>query len=267
MTFELTDHPGKIYTLNILKKRMKATIREVYSAIDTERTYQNVKWGTKPHSIQEWLTYINSYVDEALYLGAREPDSVATPKQLEIIRKIAGLATVVMEEHGAPERKVQGGSLKQDNHGLDTDTHVLFYEQDFYPFSNFSSFTILWKGGKFDTSEAVYHWEKFPLRPDIQLQIQHAPSAHEAFKIAERNKAFRRPDWDLVKVDIMYQILKEKVKQHEYVQRKLVQSGNRVLVENSWRDTFWGWGPNKDGQNMLGKTWMRIRDDFNSGKL
>jgi len=137
------------------------------------------------------------------------------------------------------------------NHGLDTDTRVCFYEQDFYVLSNFSAFTLQWKGFRFDTSEAVYHWEKFPEAAAIRKDIRVAISAHEAFKIAEKNKALRRPDWDLVKIDIMRDVLRAKVLQHEYVRRKLLETGDRELVENSWRDDFWGWGPNQDGQNQL----------------
>lgn len=151
---------------------------------------------------------------------------------------------------------------------LDTDKQVFFYEQDFYVLSNFSSFTLLWKGWRFDTSEAAYHWEKF--QGTVQLGvldwILHAPSAHEAFKIAEANKRLRRPDWDDVKVSIMRDILRSKAAQHEYVRRKLIATGDRELIENSWRDDYWGWGPNRDGQNMLGKLWMEIRDELRAAK-
>ncbi|AMX93760.1 MULTISPECIES: NADAR family protein [Mesorhizobium] len=159
-------------------------------------------------------------------------------------------------------------------HGLDTQERVCFYEQDFYVLSNFSAFTIMWEWtprdglARFDTSEAVYHFMKF--KPGVptaeQWSLMHniilAPSAHEAFKIAERNKHHRRPDWDYVKVDVMREILHAKADQHEYVRRKLLATGDRQLVENSWRDDFWGWGPNRDGQNMLGKLWMEIRDEI-----
>lgn len=148
------------------------------------------------------------------------------------------------------------------NHGLDTDERVCFYEQNFYPLSNFSAFTLQWHGIRFDTSEAAYHWEKFPAAPEVRAAIESTPSAHEAFKIAEQFKAQRRPDWDDVKVDIMLAILRAKVDQHEYVRRKLLATGDRELVENSWRDDFWGWGPNKDGRNMLGKLWMQIRAEL-----
>lgn len=149
-------------------------------------------------------------------------------------------------------------------HKLDTQTHVFFYEQDFYVLSNFSAFALQWKGIRFDTSEAAYHWEKFPGRDELQKQINSAPSAHEAFKIAEAAAfdGLRRPDWDAVKVGIMRDILRAKVAQHPYVRRKLLDTGDRQLVEDSWRDSFWGWGASHTGQNMLGKLWMEIREEL-----
>lgn len=176
------------------------------------------------------------------------------------------------------------------NHGLDTDERVCFYEQEFYPLSNFSAFALRWAGERYDTSEAAYHSEKFnwstrdnDRRPSgliptfqsdsdadefhrnlwaIRRAIREATSAHEAFKLAEVNREFRRPDWDAVKVDIMREILRAKVGQHEYVRRKLLETGDRELVENSWRDGFWGWGEDRKGQNMLGKLWMEIRAEL-----
>ncbi len=155
-------------------------------------------------------------------------------------------------------------------HGLDTPERVCFYEQDFYVLSNFSSFTVYWSGVRFDTSEALYHWLKFASglgmldghRAAIAEEIRTARSAHDAFKIAQDHKNMRRDDWDEVKVPLMKRILHEKARQHEYVYRKLLATGDRELVENSWRDDYWGWGPNRDGQNMLGKLWMEVRADL-----
>lgn len=151
-------------------------------------------------------------------------------------------------------------------HGLDTAERVCFYEQDFYVLSNFSAFTLDWRNLRFDTSEAAYHYEKFiggGARANVTANaILRARSAHDAFKLAEENKARRRPDWDCVKVGIMRDILRAKAAQHEYVRRKLLATGDRELVENSWRDDFWGWGPNRDGQNMLGRLWMEVRAEL-----
>lgn len=166
-----------------------------------------------------------------------------------------------------------------DLHKLDTETQIFFYEQDFYVFSNFSAFRVLWRGRDFDTSEAAYHWERFAIGQDanrspafgsmaaaVADDIRFAASAHEAFKLAQEHKSLQRPDWDAVKVRVMGDILRAKVSQHEYVRRKLLASGDRELIEDSWRDDFWGWGPNHDGQNMLGKLWMEIRQQLRAAQ-
>lgn len=81
------------------------------------------------------------------------------------------------------------------NHKLDTDTHVFFYEQDFYMLSNFSSFTVEMDRILFPTSEHAYHYYKFnTTNPSIATSILYAQSAHDAFKIAEVNKNKRRTE-------------------------------------------------------------------------
>lgn len=153
----------------------------------------------------------------------------------------------------------------------DSETHVYFYEQDFYVLSNFSAFPLTWKTSqylytRFATSEQAYHWEKFKHigGRGVQELLEEALSAHDAFTIAQKHSALRREDWDEVKVEVMRNILRAKVDQHEYVKRKLLATGDRILVEDSWRDDFWGWGPNRDGQNVLGKLWMEVRAELRS---
>lgn len=161
-------------------------------------------------------------------------------------------------------------------HGLDTQTEVNFYEQEFYVLSNFSSFRVKYYNIDFDTSEHAYHFMKFryltheslnatlvPIRNEICI----ARSAHDAFKIASSYKQFYNPNWNNIKVSIMKDILIAKASQHEYVYKKLMETGDRTLIENSWRDDFWGIGPKGDGQNQLGKLWMEIRENFKSHPL
>lgn len=142
---------------------------------------------------------------------------------------------------------------------------ILFYEREFYVFSNFSSFAIEWEGKLYMTSEHVYHSEKFQ-DEEMKGLIRTTRSAHDAQKLAFANKDKYRPDWDDVKIGIMKKILHVKVSQHPYVKKKLLESGDRELIEDSWRDNFWGWGPDKDGENHLGKLWMEVRAEvINNG--
>jgi hypothetical protein len=151
------------------------------------------------------------------------------------------------------------------NHKLDTDSAVFFYEQEFYALSNFSSFRLMWSGIDFDTVEHAYHWSKFTQTVDpligagIRSMIRSARSAHEAYKLAQECKEYVRPDWLAVRNDEMRYLLAAKLRQHHYVWQKLLQTGDRLLVEDSWRDSYWGIGPDGDGENNLGKIWMGIR--------
>lgn len=147
-------------------------------------------------------------------------------------------------------------------HGLDTPDRVRFYEHDFYVLSNFSAFRVRWMGEEFDTSEHAYHWMRFPAGSLHRDSVKNAKSAHEAFRFAQSFKHMQLENWDAVKVGVMRDILRAKAAQHEYVRRKLLATGERLLVEDSWRDPFWGWGPNRDGQNMLGKLWMDVRAEL-----
>ncbi len=138
---------------------------------------------------------------------------------------------------------------------------ICFYEREFYPFSNFSSFMLEWKGTLYMTSEHAYHTEKFT-DSEIIRKIKEARSVHDVFQISREYQDKVRPDWLDIRVSVMEEIIRAKVAQHPYVKQKLIESGGRKIIEDSWQDNFWGWGPNKDGQNQLGKIWMKIRDDL-----
>ena len=139
---------------------------------------------------------------------------------------------------------------------------VLFYEREFYVLSNFSAFAIECNGKLWPTSEHLYHSFKFENNM-MKEDIRAAKSAHDALKLSRFYKEHIIPDWDNRKLDIMEQILRLKVNQHPYVKKKLLETGGRELIEDSHRDSFWGWGADKDGQNNLGKLWMKIRKELN----
>jgi hypothetical protein len=187
----------------------------------------------------------------------------------ELERNLTAVANKAAADKKAP--------VVEDRITLDTDTHIYFYEQDHYYLSNFSSFNLIWNDIKFPTVEHAYQWSKFvhPMsamdlieRRQTSALIVSASSAHDAYKIAVANKHLVRQDyWESVKVLTMKNLLIAKVQRHEYVRRKLAETGTKELVENSWRDDFWGTGPTRKGKNVLGKCWMEIRDMLNAGTL
>ncbi len=74
-------------------------------------------------------------------------------------------------------------------------------------------------------------------------------------------KVTLRPDWNDIRIDVMYEILKSKFSDLR-LRTLLLETGDQELVEvNEWGDRFWGQSPEGIGENHLGKLLMRIRDE------
>lgn len=149
---------------------------------------------------------------------------------------------------------------------LETSGKIIgFYEREFYPLSNFSSFAVKWKGKVWATSEHAYQAAHFfKTAPVLAERIYKIRSAHEAYKLAKANADKAPENWHEIKVVVMEDIVRHKLKQNPYVMHKLMQTGERYIVEDSPKDDFWGWGPKKNGRNELGKIWMKIRGEINN---
>ncbi len=139
---------------------------------------------------------------------------------------------------------------------------VLFYPPEFYPLDNFSSFSVTLEDGiTYPTSEHAYQASKFfSTDQNIVEKIRNSKSAHEAKKIAHTYEEKWRKDWYEKRLEIMKEILLRKIQQNPYVKKKLLQTEDRIIIENSKKDLFWGSGENGDGENHLGKLWMEIRE-------
>lgn len=139
---------------------------------------------------------------------------------------------------------------------------ALFYTPEWYCLDNFSAFTVEWRGKLWPTAEHAYQAAKFD-DEEVVERIRQASSAHLAKKIGNdpmlQDKV--RADWQEIKHAIMEEILRAKLAQHEYVQKKLRESRGMLLVEDSHRDPHWGRGENWNGENWLGQIWMKLRDE------
>ncbi len=120
-----------------------------------------------------------------------------------------------------------------------------------------------YNGYVYASLEEAYQTSKFvETAPEIAEQIKQSNSAHDAQKIAFANKLLVQPDWDSVKLSIMEQLLRLKLKQNPYVKQKLLETKDYQIVEDSPKDAYWDWGPNRDGQKQLGKLWMKLRAEL-----
>ena len=143
------------------------------------------------------------------------------------------------------------------------DEVIGFYPREFYPLDNFSSFKVEWNGYMYASLEEAYQAASF-MGSDEELveKVKHSHSADEAQRIAYANRDKQRSDWNQVKLSIMEELLRLKIEQNPYVKKKLLQTMDYTIVEDSPKDAYWGWGPNRDGENHLGKLWMMLRDEI-----
>lgn len=142
------------------------------------------------------------------------------------------------------------------------DDVIGFYPREFYPLDNFSSFKVEVDGYLYASLEEAFQSSLFlPDYPDISQKIKNSHSAHEAQKIMFENIDKVKYSFDEQLV-IMEKLLRIKLEQNPYVKKKLLETKDYTIVEDSPKDSYWGWGINRDGENQLGKLWMKLREEI-----
>lgn len=143
------------------------------------------------------------------------------------------------------------------------DEAIGFYPREFYPLDNFSSFKVEWNGYLYSSLEEAYQAASFMgSNEELVEKVKKSHSADEAQRIAYANRDKQRVDWNDIKVGIMEELLRLKIEQNPYVLKKLLQTKDYLIVEDSPKDSFWGWGENRNGENQLGKLWMKLREEY-----
>lgn len=117
------------------------------------------------------------------------------------------------------------------------------------------------------TSEALYQACRFPHKPDIQKLIIGQLSPMTAKMKSKPYRKDSRPDWDEARVQIMYWCLRVKLIQHwEKFGELLLSTGDQPIVEESYRDPFWGAKPTDPkvliGTNALGQLLTELREEL-----
>jgi ribA/ribD-fused uncharacterized protein len=119
------------------------------------------------------------------------------------------------------------------------------------PFTNWSAHQIVIWGKRFATVDP--HWA---------LVIKNAKSPWQARRLSRQHSIIAE-QWDTQRVAVMRELLTAKVFQHEDVREALRKTGNMAIIEKGREgDSFWGVGPDEDGQNTLGKIWIVLRQQI-----
>lgn len=142
------------------------------------------------------------------------------------------------------------------------DEIIGFYPREFYPLDNFSSFKVKVNGYLYSSLEEAFQSMLFlPDHKEISEQIKNSYSAHEAQKIMHENINKVKYS-NKEKIVLMEKLLRLKIEQNPYVLKKLLETKNYTIMEDSPKDNYWGCGINREGENNLGKLWMKLREEY-----
>jgi hypothetical protein len=159
-------------------------------------------------------------------------------------------------------------------------------QQKYGEFSNFYKSPITIDSKKFENVEHYFQYMKFNdiSSPDMvwyQQQIYNQKTPGKVKYLSNQQKgarwAWMKPlseiveeslkrgikpinDWDYIRNLVMINGVVEKIRQNPIIKKKLLETENKILRENSPRDSYWGIGKDQKGKNMLGKILMCLRD-------
>lgn len=122
------------------------------------------------------------------------------------------------------------------------------------------------------SSEALYQALKFPAHPDVQNKILAQTSPMTAKMVGKPFRELIRPDFDVVRIRIMkWCVYAKLLSNYDSFSKLLLESENKIIVEESSKDNFWGAKRNQDnrlvGVNVLGRILMQTRDNLKAGQI
>lgn len=138
---------------------------------------------------------------------------------------------------------------------------VIRFEGRYRFLSNFHTSTVRFEGITYPTAEHAFQAAK-TLDPEVRGRMAQEPTPGRAKRLGRSLEL--RPDWDLIRVSQMAEIVARKFRQHDDLADDLVATNGSVLVEfNNWHDTWWGVcvceKHSGEGLNYLGTILMGVR--------
>ena len=130
---------------------------------------------------------------------------------------------------------------------------------DYSFLSYFYPCVIIFEGQKYNSTEHAYQAAKCK-NIDDRAKFRESIKASKAKFLGK--KVAMRPDWESVKLQIMYEVVKQKFSKYDNLKKLLLDTGEAEIIEgNNWGDTYFG-VCNGKGMNHLGKILMRVRKEL-----
>lgn len=123
--------------------------------------------------------------------------------------------------------------------------------------SNFYYAGVFFEGRLYPSTEHAYQAAK-TLSSAEREAVKLCKTCGQAKRLGQTVTV--RPDWESVKLDVMYAVVWYKFANHDNLKKLLLATGDQHLIEgNTWRDYFWGVCGGR-GENHLGRILMDVRN-------
>lgn len=130
----------------------------------------------------------------------------------------------------------------------ETEDAITKFRGDYHFLSNFYAAEVTYNGITYHNNEAAFQAQK-----DVTKAHEFAALTNPVMAKRNGRKVHLRSDWEEVKVGIMEEIVRCKFTQNPELRKKLLDTGDRLLIEGG-SDNFWG-----NSKNTLGKILMKVR--------
>jgi predicted NAD-dependent protein-ADP-ribosyltransferase YbiA (DUF1768 family) len=138
---------------------------------------------------------------------------------------------------------------------------------------NMPHFEVSYQGKKFKSSEHLFQWLRYRGHSRIQKRIrEHKNSLYMKKTVHTPSEYLIRPLNQKRDKRRMMICLRAKVKAYPWMAKRLLLTGNAVIIENVSKrprgsGMVWGaaWDPERGawlGHNWLGRAWMKLRTEL-----
>ena len=140
--------------------------------------------------------------------------------------------------------------------------NTIYFYKEFGKYGFLASYSEhgFYKDGIFwRTLEHYYQAQKFDDKKVIKKIID-AKTPKEASMIGRDRNNHLKSNWETIKLDIMEEGLYNKYMQNKDICQKLLNTGNRKIVEATVKEFYWGCGIDGTGENQFGMLLVKVRN-------
>lgn len=249
-----------------LSRKIRAVCRMQRDGLDTVEAFEALGLEQDVRSYEAAVRVLRQLGIERVRLISNNPAKRRYLEQHGIRAELVNTHPVIRPENAdylAVKKAKLGHRLPLDvDEALGDAVRFYHSDQPWGELSNFSRHAVYLAERIWPTVEHYYQAQKFA-GTSHEETIRCCPTPTLAKRRAdELFGACGLEGWASVREQVMLDGLRAKFRQHPDLERRLLRSGDRQLVEHTRSDVYWGDGGDGTGQNRLGHLLMQVRTEL-----